>query len=56
MMKLLDSSKMMLILSFSAGFSSSLSTASRRPNSTSSNLWMAVPACCMSVMVCIDSS
>ncbi len=55
-MKLLDSSKMTLILFRKAGFSSSLSTASRRPNSTSSNFWIAVPACCMSVMVWIDSS
>ena len=30
--------------------------AKRRPNSTSSSLWRAVPACCISVIVAIDSS
>ena len=55
-MKLLDSSKMTLILFRSAGFSISRSTARRRPNSTSSNFCNEVSACCISVMVAIDSS
>lgn len=55
-MKLLDSSKTALILFCRVGFSSSLSIASLRPNSTSSNLYWAVPACCMSVTVESDSS
>ena len=55
-MKLLDSSKMTLILVCRAGFSSSRSIANLLPNSTSSNLYKAVPACCMSEIVNNDSS